>query len=339
MSDLADFASPGSIPTSLVSEFQLRPLTTGQVLDRTFALYRAHFWLFAGLAALPATLGVLVQLGSLSYTHVAGITAGTPFYRSIGLGLITVVGQILQFLAYGISLAATTSAVASLYLGRTAAIGSSMQAAMRHWGRYAGVVIMQFLVSCWPTLVLFTLGIFLLALVPALKFPAIKLIYGIVFAMGAVSIVYSVWMYLAVSLAMPASVVEDLKPMPAIRRSRALLPDRKFRIFLLYLLLYILFIVGVSLIGAAGAIFGLKHIGLLAIQTFGLVGGFVAAILITPILTVGLCLFYFDERVRREGFDIEFLMLQAAGRSMLPDDLAHHTGTMIDDAPLSPASE
>lgn len=31
----------------------LRPLTTGELLDRTFSLYRAHFGLFIGIFALP----------------------------------------------------------------------------------------------------------------------------------------------------------------------------------------------------------------------------------------------------------------------------------------------
>ncbi len=36
----------------------LRPLTTGELLDRTFSLYRSHFVLFLGIFALPH-LGVL----------------------------------------------------------------------------------------------------------------------------------------------------------------------------------------------------------------------------------------------------------------------------------------
>jgi hypothetical protein len=31
----------------------LRPLSTGELLDRTFSLYRSHFGLFVGLFALP----------------------------------------------------------------------------------------------------------------------------------------------------------------------------------------------------------------------------------------------------------------------------------------------
>ena len=44
----------------------LRPLTLGELLDRSFSLYRHHFWLFVGIMALPSllglTFGVLVAL-------------------------------------------------------------------------------------------------------------------------------------------------------------------------------------------------------------------------------------------------------------------------------------
>ena len=41
----------------------LRPMSTSQVLDRTFSLYRQNFLLFAGIAALPPALLLLGQLG------------------------------------------------------------------------------------------------------------------------------------------------------------------------------------------------------------------------------------------------------------------------------------
>jgi hypothetical protein len=32
----------------------LRPMNLGEILDRTFQIYRARFWVFLGIAALPA---------------------------------------------------------------------------------------------------------------------------------------------------------------------------------------------------------------------------------------------------------------------------------------------
>ena len=40
----------------------LRPLDTGELLDRTFSLYRTHFSLFVGIVALPNLASLAVQL-------------------------------------------------------------------------------------------------------------------------------------------------------------------------------------------------------------------------------------------------------------------------------------
>jgi hypothetical protein len=57
---------------------ELRPLTTGEVLDRTFFLYRSNFWLYAGLASIAAGVNVLASLGKLTYLHFASIPATSP---------------------------------------------------------------------------------------------------------------------------------------------------------------------------------------------------------------------------------------------------------------------
>ena len=49
-------------------QFDLRPLSTGEVLDRTFQLYRLRFSLFAGLAILPAAVSVVTQSLRLWYS-------------------------------------------------------------------------------------------------------------------------------------------------------------------------------------------------------------------------------------------------------------------------------
>ena len=40
----------------------LRPMSTGEILDRTFNLYRNNFVLFAGIAIVPPALMVALQL-------------------------------------------------------------------------------------------------------------------------------------------------------------------------------------------------------------------------------------------------------------------------------------
>ena len=51
------------------SQFELRPLSLGEILDRTFALYRSRFWLFAGISMIAAAVNVVGQALSLAAAH------------------------------------------------------------------------------------------------------------------------------------------------------------------------------------------------------------------------------------------------------------------------------
>ena len=45
----------------------LRPMTLGELLDRTFFLYRGHFLVFAGIVALPQLIVLALQLATLAF--------------------------------------------------------------------------------------------------------------------------------------------------------------------------------------------------------------------------------------------------------------------------------
>ena len=111
------------------------------------------------------------------------------------------------------------------------------------------------------------------------------------------------------ALGMPAGVEEDLGVNAAMRRSKMLASGRKGRIFLSLLLVYALQIVAGGLqlpfVLIAATTRGAEHVILQAAQ---LLISFVAPALGTPIAAIALTLLYVDERVRREGYDIELLM-------------------------------
>src|ERR1700759_2221224 len=47
----------------------LRPLSLGEILDRSFAVYRANFWLFVGIGSLSAVVQLLVNASQLLIFH------------------------------------------------------------------------------------------------------------------------------------------------------------------------------------------------------------------------------------------------------------------------------
>ncbi|MGB7191693.1 MAG: hypothetical protein WBD10_16270, partial [Acidobacteriaceae bacterium] len=135
----------------------------------------------------------------------------------------------------------------------------------------------------------------------------------------------------------PAAVVESLKVRAAMRRSAALLASRKVRVLLLLLLLFALYLV-VGTLESPLLILAVRSRGAEAFVTraIQLAINFVAATLIAPVGAIGACLFYFDERVRREGFDIEWMMGKLAPADAGATGSAELPGP-VSETPAEPA--
>jgi len=139
-----------------------------------------------------------------------------------------------------------------------------------------------------------------------------------VLALGA--LVYSILMALRYSLAIPASVVEDLKARQAIRRSIELSKGSRGRIFVLGLLISA---IQIGLISITQVFFivamytAVKHHAQVPVwlQILQQIVGFLTNSFIGPMYATGLTLFYYDQRIRKEGFDIE-RMMEAAGMTL-----------------------
>jgi hypothetical protein len=109
-----------------------------------------------------------------------------------------------------------------------------------------------------------------------------------------------------------------------MRRIKTLASGAKGRIFVLFLIIWALFLVAGMLAIPIALVMGftpaaphvLAEVSLLLI-------GFVARALVSPVLSIGTCLIYFDQRVRREAFDLEFLLgpEQAAAIPAAPDSM------------------
>ncbi|MFT4112808.1 hypothetical protein [Silvibacterium sp.] len=298
--------------------YDLRPLSTGEILDRTFQIYRSRFSLFAGLSAMPAAVGVITQAIRLWYDAHQSVHAhqGADLYRvQIVSGGLTLLAGILSLVLYGIVLAASTWSVSALYLGASASLGEALQRSRVHWFRYVAIVLRQIFSAFWLFLALVCTGLVLQIM--GRRSPdtlsTMNAIAGLLYILAFFSMIYCCWAYIRVSLAVPASVVESLRVGAALRRSRKLLADRKVRVFLVLLFLAVLYGV-VGAIQTPLAIFALRSRGGQAflINAITLTLSFITSTLIGPVGAIALCLLYIDERVRREGFDIEWMMSRIA---------------------------
>jgi hypothetical protein len=93
-------------PQSVVRH-ELRPLSTGEILDRTFFLYRSNFWLYVGLASIAAGASVLAQIGKLAYFRLNSSMLPTSPQAPIASSIITILGSLLYFAVYSVTHAAT----------------------------------------------------------------------------------------------------------------------------------------------------------------------------------------------------------------------------------------
>ncbi|MGC2160626.1 MAG: hypothetical protein WA634_01835 [Silvibacterium sp.] len=315
-SDLFGEASPFQAPAaSPQPHFDLRPLSTGEVLDRTFQVYRSRFALFAGLAMLPAAINVVTTALRLIYAshQQTQAHAGAAYLRvQILTAVLVLVSSVSSLVLYGITQAATTWAVSAVYLGEAASIKAAYGIAFKHWFRYTMIVLRQVWTFMWLPFLL---------LVGAVAIPGLGKRHGgdlrwlavLLFVLAFFSMIYGLWAYIRISLAVPAAVVESLKVRAAVRRGAQLLASRKVRILLLLLFLFALYMV-VGVVQSPLLILMVRKRGaeIFFTQAVSLAISFAAGTLIGPVGAIAVCLFYFDERVRREGFDIEWMMRKLA---------------------------
>jgi hypothetical protein len=283
--DFTALEGPISVP-------DLRPLPIGELLDRSFSIYRRNFVLFLGISAIPHLLVLAVQLARVAFTATSfpvfpGATtefqadsSGFSVEGLLGAAAFFVLGLVVSAIAYLFSQGGTVFAVSELYLGRETTIGQSLR-------RVRGELISLFFVVFFGYL-----------------------------AIGAGFLFFFIpGVYLACRLCVciPAALLENLGPFEAFSRSFRLTEadaGRAFLILLLYAVLWYdaVIVVDVPFVFAVQA--ATHNAG--AVRTITAlveVGNWVANVLITPVFTIASAIFYFDLRVRKEGFDLQLMLI------------------------------
>lgn len=290
--------------------YELRPLSLGEILDRTFALFREHFWLFAGIAAITGALNLCVGLLQVLMQYAFA-------HQKVVLGIISVgggmVGALVQILGIGVTYATLIFALGEVYLGKTTDVLGATKAVLPKWYRYFGIVIWQSWSAAWVALLLVIPGFILIGLAAAAGGASASTFAGsaLVFLGFLGGMVYGVIAYIRNSLAIPATVIEQLPVRASMRRSKDLAAGTKGRIFVVYLIgLALTIAIGTADVPAIvmfirGASSGQIHVfPMIWLQVVGAVGH----TLITPVVLIGLALVYFDQRVRKEALDLVMMM-------------------------------
>jgi hypothetical protein len=290
---------------------QLRPLSTSELLDRTFFLYRNNFAVFAGIAAMAELPVLALRLGN---SALIVIRHPVP----ILLASLIILGA--GFVALGVSHAGTVIAVSDVCLDRKPSIRSAYAAARRSLLR---VIWISFVVTVAIPLLIAVLAGFLvgMVLIPLStgRTGAVPVAVGVVILTG---FGLSCFWWLPRALVVPATLLEGTGLRDSIDRSKLLTEDRRGRVFVICLLVVVLtYAITLLCQSPAYAIGGVHFIRgrLIASHTSAVllsVGAFAGASLAGPLLTIALTLVYYDGRVRREGFDLEVML---ANLSSVPE--------------------
>jgi hypothetical protein len=138
----------------------------------------------------------------------------------------------------------------------------------------------------------------------------VTLLFGLCLGIGfMLLLIPGILVLMWYSLAVPASVVEHIGVSDALNRSSRLSKGSGWRIFGVYVLLFIFTIVANLAIQylLKLALSPLKAMH--TVQTLlGTGGSYLVGALVGPVITIALTLLYYDQRVRREAFDLEHMM-------------------------------
>ncbi|MGP8252322.1 MAG: hypothetical protein ACLQHF_09825 [Terracidiphilus sp.] len=342
---------------------KLRPLTLGEILDRTSQLYRHNFWTFAGVSALPvvAMFAVFVPVGVAmgltgAFNAKPTVTNTSAFIGIFAIALV--IGLPVLLVASVVSQASLTRTAIDTQMGQKIKVREAIKSVWPRFWRYLWlIVLLVLLVVIIPALAaggLFAplVGLGVVGGTNA-SVVAVLLSFLVVFAAFA----YIAWRWLCYSMAMAACIVEEKTAWQSIKRANLLSKGARGRIFVMYLLVGALsmviaiiadvfMLIGIAIATALG---GSKFGPVVAVV--GLILGFLARlllqVLITPIPVIALVLFYFDQRVRTEGYDIE-LMMEQAGLTAPPvtpappvelEPAAAPELTPVPESPLAPSFE
>jgi hypothetical protein len=324
---------------------QLRPMSIGDMFDAAFRLYRRHFITFVGIVALLQVPMAIVQfvlqfvvardatLDILRFSERLSSFRGGPLitpnsipwqsflvFYAITLGIAVIQGLIVQSLLTG----ALANAIARSYLGQPVSILSAYRLG---WRRYLALVVSSFLLFLIALLIL---ALFMgcsvggmVAFASTARSQRSALMVGV---LGSVVVIVAILLFVPVVLfffirfilSTQAIVLEGRGPLSGLGRSWRLIGKSFWRALLVFVLVLVLSLLISGLptylasfvAGLVGGARGAENV--LRNQAVGALASQLGLIFGLPLLFSIYTLFYYDLRIRKEGYDLELMAQQQA---------------------------
>ncbi len=258
----------------------LRPLTFGQLLDQSFAMYRKNFRVLAGIAIVPAAAtipwtlsGRFIPSGQANGGNAAVFLGSLLFF----FGFMAV-----YYIFFFIALGAMSFAVSDLYLGRSTSAGEAFQKVRSRIGS---------LLHLWFAIFLRMFGCAITIILMPVAF----------------------LMYFWYSFSVAVLLFEGVPVGQALKRSRLLTKGIRDRIFVIGLLVgiisYVIALVcQVPLVLLQASLVPRGQMAPLWMDVLLAVGSAAAGAVTTPLFMISITLLYYNTRIVREGYDLQLLM-------------------------------
>jgi hypothetical protein len=301
---------------------ELRPLGFGEIFDRAVSLYVRNLVPFATIVVvfvLPISiLQYLLDLGSqpefyaivqiLRHPARAQTQHIPTMFESPGLIAIFIATLFFTYLLWPFALNAVAVGVAALYRNRPVVFRTCYEIVLRRWLQIVGLILLDLVVALvwYAATVLLIAAIVIVAVLlgKVSSAPMLWFWFGFIGAILVfiVSIPLLAPLYVALTFSMYSVVIEERGVLESLSLGFARIFNRtEFWRALLFA------------VAAGATVFGGSMMfGILAIAAaFAHLPGLQAIIealaraVITPFAVVLLAVYYFDVRIRREGFDLE----------------------------------
>jgi len=267
-----------------MTSYELRALSVGEILDGALAVYRRHFAVLAGVAAvctgIPAILSSYMSMGGAETMSIEMIFLWFVLY---GVGSLIATG-------------ATIHAISQAYLGMEPRMAESLKFALGLIGKIFVAGLVKYLVLALPMVVLAVAMGVIAALLPdpvIVGLVTLLLFLGTAIATAVIAAGYGV--------VTQAVVLErDISAIDGLRRSWDLTGGFKLKVFGVGVVMLILLML--PLIAAA-------VLSVLVPALEAVISGLSAIVqlVIYPAFAAAFTLLYYDLRVRKEAFDIQYL--------------------------------
>jgi len=296
----------------------LRPLGFGEIFDRAITLYVRNFWPFFAIVLVLIVPLAVVQyvLDSSQLTQFDQMIRvfthpGAPqptlsnLFSSPGEVVGIVAAVLLYYALWPFVFVAVAFGVARLYGGRPVEFGACYRSVLPHWGAIlltqlvAVAVFIAWYVAFFVVLV--AAGV-VTALLSQASIVLAVLAFIVVLLLALAFLLTLALVFIALAFAMNAVAIENAGPMAAIASGFArVFGGKELWRALVFALAAFAVIFGGSIVVSAVALLALfAHAVAVEVVVSALLRAAIA-----PFSIVLVAVYYFDVRIRREGYDLE----------------------------------